>query len=134
MSQENVEIVRGAMARFSAGDYEGTLEAIAEDAVWEPSGRFVGSSERYSGHDGIRRFWAEFTEPWNEFRMEAVQFDELGDALVLTDTHFEGVGRTSSVPIEMHVVHLWTVRDRKITRFQSFASRAEALEAADMSQ
>lgn len=131
MSQK-AEIVREAMARFSARDYDVTLDRIAEDAVWEPSGRFVGSSDTYSGHAGVRRFLVDFGEPWSTFMLEAEELGELGDELVLTATLFEGIGRASAVPIEMHVIHLWTVRDWKIARLQSFASRAESLEAAGL--
>ena len=131
MPQENVEIVREAMRRFSAGDYDGSLELIAQDAIWEPSGRFVGSGETYPGHSGIQRFWADFTEPWETITLEPVEVLELGD-VVLTDTYFRGVGRASAIPTEMHVYQLWTVRERKIVRFRSFADRAQALEAAGL--
>ena len=130
MTQPQLEIVREALSRFSAGDFEGTLELIDEDAMWEPSGQFVGSGSEYRGHQGIRRFWADFTEPWEQIELipgEAVALDE---ERVLTDTHFRGIGRASGVPTEMEVVQLWTVKGNKITRFQSFATKAEALGAA----
>jgi hypothetical protein len=83
---------------------------------------------------GIRRFWAAFTEPWETIKLVPVKVEELDDELVLTDTHFQGIGRASAIPTEMHVTQLWTVRERKISRFQSFATRAEALEAAGLSE
>lgn len=126
--------MREALARFSAGDHEGSLELIAEDVVWEPSGRFVGSGETYRGHTGVQHFWAQFTEPWDTIKLEPVEVAELDDDLVLTDTHFQGIGRASAIPTEMHLIHLWTVRERKITRFRSFADRASALEAAGLSE
>jgi ketosteroid isomerase-like protein len=132
MSQENVEIVRKALARFTGRDYEGVLDLVAEDAVWEPSGMFVGSGEPFTGHAAIRQFWAAFTEPWDTITLEAVGAEELDDARVLTDTLFQGIGRGSAVPTEMHVIQLWTIRDGEITRLQNFANRSEALEAAEL--
>ena len=134
MSLEAEAVVREAMERFSAGDYEGTLDLIAEDAVWEPSGRFVGSSQTYRGHTGIREFWTAFTEPWERFELAPLDLVELNDGLVLTDTVFKGTGRASAVAVEMELTHLWTVHEQKIARFQSFASRSEALEAAGRSE
>ena len=130
MSQPHVEIVREALSRFSASDFEGTLELIDEDAVWEPSGQFVGSGGEYRGHQGIRRFWAAFTESWEQIKLIPAETVALDEERVLTDTHFRGVGRASRIPTEMHLVHLWTVRGNKITRFQSFATKQEALDAA----
>jgi ketosteroid isomerase-like protein len=132
MSQENVEIVCKALARFSQGDFEGTLELIGEDALWEPSGQFIGSGNEYVGHQGIRRFWDAFTEPWEEIELRPIEAVALDTDRVLTNTHFRGVGRASQIPTEMNVVQLWTVTGRKIRRFQSFATRREAFEAAGL--
>ena len=133
MSQENVEIVCEALARFSEGDFESTLELIGEDALWEPSGQFVGSGGGYLGHRGIRHFWEDFTEPWEEIELKPIEAVALDADRVLTHTHFRGIGRASGIPTDMNVVQLWTVIGGKIRRFQSFATRREALEAAGLS-
>ena len=134
MSRENVEIVCDALARFSEGDFERTLELIGEDALWEPSGQFVGSAGEYVGHRGIRRFWDAFTEPWEEIKLKPIEAVALDTERVLTQTHFRGIGRASGIPTDMNVVQLWTVTASKIRRFQSFATRREALEAVGLSE
>jgi ketosteroid isomerase-like protein len=133
MSQ-NVEIVCEALARFSAGDFDRTLELIGEDAVWQPSGQFVGSADEYVGHAGIRRFWDAFTEPWDEITLKPTEAVALDAERVLTHTHFHGIGRASGIPTEMNNLQLWTVRGGKLRRFQSFATRQEALAAAGLSE
>ncbi len=125
-----MEIVRKGLALFSDGDLEGTLELIDEDALWEPSGRFVGWGETYRGHEAIRRFWAAWTEAWKTLTLDAVEAVALDEERVLSDTRYRGIGRASGVPTEMHLTQLWTVKGGKITRFQSFATREQALEAA----
>jgi ketosteroid isomerase-like protein len=134
MSQQNVEIVCEALARFSEGDFERTLELIGEDALWEPSGQFVGSGGECMGHRAIRRFWDAFTEPWEEIKLTPNEAVALDTERVLTHTHFRGIGRASGIPTDMNVVQLWTVTAGKIRRFQSFATRSEALEAAGLSE
>jgi len=134
MSQGNVEIVCEALARFSAGDFDRTLELIGEDAVWQPSGQFVGSGDEYVGHAGIRRFWDAFTEPWDEITLKPTEAVALDSERVLTHTHFHGIGRASGIPTEMNILQLWTVRGGKLRRFQSFATRQEALAAAGLSE
>lgn len=53
---------------------------------------------------------------------------------MLSDTSYRGIGGASGVPTEMHLTQLWTVKGGKITRFQSFATREQALEAAALSE
>ena len=121
------EVVEEALRRFSRRDLEATLELIDPDARWEPSGAFIGSGEEYRGHEGIRRFWATFLEPWASISLEPTDFIELDRSRLLTLTSFRGVGRASGVETEARLVHVWTVGDGKITRFQSFESEADAL-------
>ena len=118
-----------ALRRFSRRDLEATLELIDPDARWEPSGAFIGSGEQYRGHEGVKRFWSTFLEPWETISLQPTDFIELGGSHLLTLTTFRGVGRASGVETEMRLVHVWTVGDGKITRFQSFESEADALAA-----
>ena len=118
-----------ALRRFSRRDLEATLELIDPDARWEPSGAFIGSGEEYRGHQGVMRFWLAFLEPWETISLEPTDFIELDRSQLLTVTAFCGVGRASGVKTETRLVHVWTVGDGKITRFQSFESEAEALAA-----
>jgi hypothetical protein len=43
-------------------------------------------------------------------------------------------GRASGVDVEAPLALLWTLRDRKVIRVAWFGSRAEALEAAGLSE
>ena len=65
--------------------------------------------------------------------MEAEEIVEAGDG-VLVDVRQRGVGRTSGVPVELRYFTLWSFRARKVIRIQSFRDRAEAFEAAGLSE
>jgi ketosteroid isomerase-like protein len=56
-----------------------------------------------------------------------------GDS-VLVGVHLRGVGRASGVPAESRHFTLWSFRGRKVIRIESFGERAEALEAAGLSE
>jgi ketosteroid isomerase-like protein len=133
MDHDKLALVTEVCARWSQGDLEATLELIAEDARWEPSGRFIGSGQTYRGHDGIRRFWDIFREPWEKISLEPVEGDEIDDERVLTRTRFQGTGRMSGVVTETELYVIWTVRDGLLTGYKSYADRALALEAAGLS-
>ena len=135
MSQEhakNVELIQETCATWSRGDLDATLRAIDPNARWEPSGRFIGSGETYEGHEGVQRFWAIFREPWREIGLMPVEFTEVDAARVLTRTHFRGVGRSSGLVTETELFVVWTVEGGKVTRYQSFGERHEALEAVGL--
>jgi ketosteroid isomerase-like protein len=131
---DKVELIRETCATWSEGNLDATLGLIDPDARWEPSGRFIGAGEIYEGHEGVQRFWAVFREPWRDIGLEPVEFTEVDESRVLTRTHFRGVGRSSGVVTETELFVVWTVECGKVTRYQSFGDRLEALDAAGLSE
>ena len=132
MAREKFDLVREVCALWSAGDLEATIALIAEDAVWEPSGTFIGSGETYRGHEGVRRFWDVFREPWENISLEPVDATEIDETRLLTRTRFRGTGRASGVVTETELFVIWTVRDDQLVGYRSFTDRASALEAVDV--
>jgi uncharacterized protein len=60
--------------------------------------------------------------------------DDVDDerVLVLVRVHAEGKG--SGVPVELRNAHEFTIRDGMLVRFKVYGDRAEALEAAGLSE
>jgi ketosteroid isomerase-like protein len=132
MPVDKVELVRETCATWSHGDLEATLALIHPDAHWEPSGRFIGSGRTYHGHAGVQEFWALFREPWTDISLEPVEFIEVDETRLLTRTRFRGTGRASGIVTETELYVLWTVDGGKVSRYQSFAERDQAIEAAGL--
>jgi SnoaL-like domain len=61
MSQENVEIVRNAIAAFDRGDIEGVLRLCDEDIVIT---QLPGASREQHGHRGVLEALAIWPEQW----------------------------------------------------------------------
>jgi ketosteroid isomerase-like protein len=68
MSQENVDRFLEAAEAFNRGDVERSLQHYHPDAVLEV--RQAELEGEYSGHDGLRRFFAEFTESLETFEVQ----------------------------------------------------------------
>lgn len=131
MSQENVEVVRQALAALDRRDVEAYLEvASPQIELITPAAPLEGP---LTGHEGIRKF---FNEMWtysdtSEFRVEEIRA-VAGRVLaffVLTAT-----GRQSEVETSSRVAGVYDLEHGKIRRAQIFADRAEALEAVGLSE
>jgi ketosteroid isomerase-like protein len=142
MSQENVEIVRRFFAFFEpfAGRIEPdeVADRLPDAALGEffdpelewvpiPQGLLAGST--YSGFDGFRGFVADFIAAWDEIHAEPQEFVDRGDQVVVI---FRVRGRMHELEIDEVWSHLYTLRNGRIVRVQSFASREGALEAAGL--
>jgi hypothetical protein len=62
--------------------------------------------------------------------MGADALRELDEHRVLTRSHFRARGRASGVTTEAVLFTVWTLKDGKLVRFESFTEEQAALEAA----
>jgi ketosteroid isomerase-like protein len=130
MSQGNVEIVRRVYTLAEARGIEGLLELATDDVVWISDLRFPGGG-RLTGKEAVRRW---LTELWiyDEVSIDVEQIIDLDDR-ALGITRWHGV-TAAAPPVDWPWCHLFAFRDGLISQAQSFLDRAEALEAAGLSE
>jgi ketosteroid isomerase-like protein len=139
MSQENVEIVREVYERFSEGDFRASVDLLDPHVVLVLGPEFapylmVSTDDgALYGIEAVAAYTRSFLEDQMHLTMEAEEILAAGDT-VLVDVRQRGVGRASGVPTEMRYFTLWTFRGHRVIRLESFGERADALEAAGLSE
>lgn len=137
MSHDNVEIVRRAIEGNCSDNLAGLdeyLDSLADPAVQFRSALSGLEGGSYRGHDGVRRYFADMAESWQEWRNDSAEIEEIAPDTVLSTFMFRAIGKESGVAVERHTVFVWTLRDGKVISGTTFASRAEALEAAGLAK
>ena len=132
MSRENVEIARRGYEAFNGGDMEAVYASLDPEVVWEEWSA-APDAKTYYGHDGVREFFDKLWESFDLLRFDPQEFIEVGNHLVVP-TVVRVRGRESGTEATLSTVHLWTYRDGKGLRVQVYESKAEALEAAGLSE
>jgi uncharacterized protein len=132
MSQENLEVVRLAHERLNEGDIDGLIALCDDDFELDMSARLL-NPDTYRGHEGIRRFYREVREIWEEFRWEPLRLLEATDKVVVP-LHSHGRGRGSGLEIARDAAMVWTVRKGRAVSVRFYIDQAEALEAAGLSE
>ena len=138
-SQENVEIAQRLFEEFQAGLEGGDPGAwfdtgmVADDWEWVLPTPF----EEKSVWRG-RQEWVEFVRVFmGECEDFSIQFEQLidaGDDRVVTIYRLRGTGKGSGVPIEWRQGMITELRDGRAIRTTNYLNRAEALEAAGVSE
>jgi ketosteroid isomerase-like protein len=141
MSEENVEVVRKALAAFEpVMGGELTLDDAAEFAdpeielIWHDERTMPDQPQRLRGVAEILGFWEQLGSAWIDLAIEPLESIEAPNDRVLTPARQSGRGRVSGVPIVTHPFIVWTLRDGKVRKMELFRHRAEALEAAGLSE
>jgi ketosteroid isomerase-like protein len=139
MSQENVEIVRAVYGRWREGDFRAGVDLLDPHVVLVLDQRFAPSlvsnpdEGAFYGIEAVSAYTRDILEPMSHLTMEAEELVASGDS-VLATVRQRGIGRIGGVPTEMRYFTLWTFRAHKVIRIESFRERAEAVEAAGLSE
>ena len=132
MSQENVENVLAAYARFNEGDKEPSLDNWHEDAEYVAA-REDPDSDTHRGIEAVRQQAARWVEAYPDLRVEPLEVRSNRDK-VFVWVRFIGHGAASGLPIDMELAHVCTVRNGKTVRLVEYNDRTEALKAVGLEE
>ena len=134
MSQENVELLRNAYEAFARGDVEAVLERLDRDVDWRPAIAPILGVDAVRGREAVRDFLTrDLFEGFDRFRAEPLAFEDLGDAVLVT-VRYVGRGEISGIELDQTFATLYRLRDGKAVSMRDYPARAEALEAAGLSE
>jgi ketosteroid isomerase-like protein len=128
MASQNVDIVRGMLEAYSREGAEAVLEFIHPDFHGEVPPEVSAEPDSYDGHEGVRRYFALFSEVIDDLAFEPYEFIEAGDR-VLVVSRLSGRGKGSGIPVEMEAYNVGVVRGDKLAAMSAYGSRDAALEA-----
>jgi len=81
----------------------------------------------YRGHDGVREFFARLLGAIDS-AVTVERFIDAGDHVAVVG-RTRGHTRNGGVPFDVAIVHVWTVRDARISRFEAYIDTPAMLAA-----
>ena len=145
MSQENVDLVRavveayrnpGAMAMVASGELD--LGWVAPDVEWDASRlseMIPDLAGVYEGHDGVRAYWRRWFDAWSDLEFDVQDIRDAGDDVIVLISNQRQRGRHSGIWTELPpYAQVFTLRDQKLVRWQTFPDQASALESVGLAE
>jgi ketosteroid isomerase-like protein len=133
MSQENVEAFKRAVDAINRGDVEASLNELDPDVEFHAfMEELLGGEERvYTGYEGVREFYRDFSDHFNELHWEYPDIRDLGDRVLAIGT-FRARGRASGAEVETPIGVLTDFENGIATRVWSTGDPGEVLESAGL--
>ena len=132
MSQENVEVVRRIFEGWAAGDFARQVTDLDADVVFIVRQPFP-EPVRAFGQEEIRDYTRRLLDNFEGYAVRATELQAAGDTVVV-DAVQSGTGKASHIEMAQQFFMLFTFRGTKIVRIEAILDRAEALEAAGLSE
>jgi uncharacterized protein len=132
MSQENVEIVRRFIGAFNRGGVEAALPFLDSEIEWNTTGIFVEPGT-YRGHEGVVRYLGDVAAEFEDVHTEPEQLFDAGEQVVVP-VRISGRGRQSGAAVDLTLTMVIVLRDGLVVHIRNYAEKAEALEAAGLSE
>jgi ketosteroid isomerase-like protein len=131
MSRENIEIVQASFAAMGRGDVDGLLELYDPDVEFLPLTGTQVETGGYHGHSGVRAYFAEIAEIWDQLRPYADNIETSGDNVVVLGGCAVR-GRGSMAESDSPMAWVITVKGGRIASHRGYRTSDEALEAAGL--
>lgn len=129
---ESIETLQALYAALSRGDFDGVVQYLHPEVEIHPAvGGELDFGSVYRGHDGMRQF---METAWRDFDV-AVEAEEIvrapGNRILATE-RWQLLGR-EGVRGQMQLTDMYEFRDGLIVRIDGFREKADAIEAAGLS-
>src|SRR5689334_20284454 len=125
----NTDIVESGYEKFASGDIAGLLGLFADNILWQvPEVENAPFGGRREGLEAVAEFFKQLSENETFSRFEPLEFIAQNDKVVVigeTAATVTSTGRSYETPW----VHIFHLRDGKVTEFQEFFDTAAATKA-----
>ena len=133
MSEHNAAIARQTFRAICRRDIDGLLELYDPQIEFLPLTGTRVESGGYVGHSGVRDYFEEADEIWEEMQPHADDVRTVGDDVVILGGCAVR-GRGSGARTDNPMAWVLTMRGGKVIRHRGFATREEALDAAGLTE
>ena len=133
MSSENVEIAKRVVDAFNRRDVESFFALSVSAFEWYPAMAGTAEGGGHRGREGIEAYLADIGEAWEEYRVLADEFRDLGDRVVMLG-RIEGRGHGSRAWIDSPTGTIFEFLNGKMSRLRTYLDHGEALRAAGLSE
>ena len=134
MSEENVESIRRATEAFNRGDADAFVALGTPDIEWEDPIFWTEGTRIFRGRDEVRTWFAQVREPWERIHLAVEEILEAGNERLVVGFRLTARGRSSGADTQLQFWQVLWFREGLTAKRQIFRDRAEALEAAGLSE
>jgi ketosteroid isomerase-like protein len=132
VGRSDIEVVQAVFAAFAERDLEAVLEfASPEIEFIAVTSDYAGRTGPYRGHEGIRQYFRDVAEVWDELRVTPTDYRMAGEEVLVTG---RVSARSPARVVSGSTGWVWRVSAGKVVRARVYASAEDAVAAVGLSR
>jgi ketosteroid isomerase-like protein len=125
VGRRDVDVVKAVFGAFAERDLDRVLELCANDVEFiAVTSDYAGRTEPYRGHEGMRQYFRDVEEVWDELRLAPTDYRVVGDQVLVTG---RVSARSAARTVSGSTGWVWRVRDGKVAQVRAYASAEDAI-------
>jgi ketosteroid isomerase-like protein len=127
MAETDRDVIEAVFTAFAERDVEGVIARLHADCEFiAVTADHAGRTEPYRGHDGIRRYFRDVAEVWDELRVVPSEYRQNGERILVTG---RVTARSPARIVAGSTGWIWHLRDGLVTYVRVYPSAADAMAA-----
>jgi len=132
VGRTDIEVVEAVFAAFAERDLEAVLELAAPEIEFiAVTSDYAGRTEPYRGHEGIRQYFRDVAEVWDELRLTPTDYRMVREQVLVTG---RVSARSPARVVSGSTGWVWRVRAGKVVWGRVYASAEDAVAAVGLSR
>lgn len=129
--EKNVEIVQNLYSAFAKGDVPAVLQKFDPKIEWNEAENFpYADGNPYIGPKAVLEgVFARLGAEWEYWHLTEQSYYEANSGEVIVTGRYKAKNKTTTKEINVQFVHIWTLEDGLVTKFQQYADTYQTIEA-----
>ena len=123
---EGAKLVASVYAAFTRGDVK-ALATLLHPRIQARQSPLLPWGGAFQGFQGMMRHVSALVQHL-DWRVDVDEYVEAGDHVVVIGAS-RGTVRASGKPFDVRLVHVWSLKDGRVVRYESYIDTAKMLEA-----
>jgi ketosteroid isomerase-like protein len=129
--EKNVEIIQNLYAAFAKGDVPSVLQKFDPKIEWNEAENFpYADGNPYIGPQAVLEgVFARLGAEWEYWNLTEQTYYEANSGEIIVTGRYKAKNKMTSKEINVQFVHMWSLEDGLVKKFQQYADTYQTVEA-----
>lgn len=129
--EKDVELVQNLYAAFAKGDVPAVLQKFDLNIEWNEAENFpYADGNPYIGPQAVLKgVFARLGAEWEYWNLTEQTFYEANSGEIIVTGRYKAKNKMTSKEINVQFVHMWTLNDGLVTKFQQYVDTYQTVQA-----